>query len=184
MSIIELIILGFSVALDAFAVSVSGALTDREHPHIHAMIAGGMFGLFQFIMPVLGGLLGSVVLNYIEKYDNYIAFGLLLLVGGKMIYEAIFDKEEELQKSPFDFPTILILSVATSLDAMAVGVSLELIGTSFWVPAIFMGGITGGVSFCGVMFGSLLGKFMKAEKVLTFIGGAAIILIGVKILLT
>lgn len=183
MQIIEFIILGFAVALDAFAVSVSGALTDKEHPHIHAMIAGGMFGLFQFIMPLLGGIIGSVAVNYIDKYDNYVAFLLLLFVGGKMIYEAICSKEEKELKSPFDFPTIIILAIATSLDALAVGLSLTLGGNGILVLAIFMGGITGVISFCGVMFGSLLGKILKAEKVLTIIGGAAIILIGVKMLL-
>ena len=181
---IELIVLGLSVSVDAFAVSVSGALTDREHPHVHAVIAGGMFGVFQFIMPLLGGIIGSVAVNYIAKYDNYVAFLLLLFVGGKMIYEAIFGKEEKELKSPFDFPTIIVLAIATSLDALAVGLSLKLAGNGILIPAIFMGGITGMISFCGVMFGAFLGKLMRAERILTVIGGAAIILIGLKILLS
>ena len=188
MPLIELVILGFSVSLDALAVSVSGALTDREHPHIHAIIAGVMFGFFQFLMPLIGGGIGEIAASFVDKYDHYVAFLLLLLVGGKMIYEAVKSGEDtekqEQYKSPFDFPTILILAIATSLDAMAVGLSLELVGSGILVPALMMGGITGIVSFAGVMLGSLLGKELKAEKILTIIGGVAIILVGLKILLS
>lgn len=188
MSLIDLVILGFSVSLDALAVSVSGALTDREHPHIHAIIAGVMFGLFQFLMPLIGGGIGEIAASFVDKYDHYVAFLLLLLVGGKMIYEALKsdgdDEKQEKYRSPFDFPAILILAIATSLDAMAVGLSLKLSGSGIMVPALMMGGITGVVSFAGVIIGSLLGKEFKAEKVLTIIGGVAIILVGVKILLS
>ena len=190
MQLIELVILGFSVSLDAFAVSVSGALTDREHPHIHAIIACIMFGFFQFLMPLIGGELGEIAETFVDKYDHYVAFLLLLLVGGKMIYEALKGEKEGAeekkgeQKSPFDFPTIVVLAIATSLDAMAVGLSLKLGGSRVLLPALVMGGITGIVSFAGVFMGSLLGKEIKAEKVLTIIGGVAIILIGVKILLS
>lgn len=187
MGIIEILVLGIGVSLDAFAVSVSGAISDREHPLVHATIACFMFGFFQFVMPIIGGFVGGFAQGYIESFDHYVAFILLLVVGGKMVYEAFKNADEaeaKKCKSPFDFPVILILAIATSLDAMAVGVSLKLIGVPVLLPSIVMGIATGIFSFSGVMLGSLLGKIEKAEKYLTVIGGVAIILIGLKIFIS
>lgn len=183
MGIIGILILSVSVALDALAVSFSGALTDREHPGEHAIIAGAAFGGFQFIMPLAGFLLGKSVIEFISSWDHYAAFALLALVGGNMIFEVLKDNENAQKVSPFHFPAILIMAVATSIDALAVGASLALIKTPVLLTAASMGIVTMLISMGGVMLGSFSSKFRLSEKLLGCLGGLAIILIGFKVLI-
>ena len=183
MGIIGILILSVSVALDALAVSFSGALLDREHPKEHALFAGLTFGGFQFIMPLLGFCIGKAVTDFISSWDHYAAFALLVLVGGNMIFEVLKNDNEEKQIAPFHFPTILILGIATSMDALAVGASLALIKSPVLLTAASMGIVTMLISMAGVMTASYSTRFALPEKLLGTLGGFAVILIGFKILI-
>lgn len=181
--LIGCLVLAVSVALDAAAVSFSGALMDREHPKEHALIAGIAFGGFQFIMPLIGFFLGRSVNSYISSYGHYAAFALLAFVGTKMIYDVLKDDEKAEKISPFHFPAILMIAVATSIDAMAVGASLAFIGRPVLLTAAAMGGVTMLISMASVMLGSYNTRFALPEKLLSCIGGTAVILIGIKVLI-
>lgn len=183
MGIIGILILSVSVALDALAVSFSGALIDREHPKEHALFAGLAFGGFQFIMPLIGFILGKSVMSLISSWDHYAAFALLALVGGNMILEVLKGDEEDKKAAPFHFPAILVLAVATSMDALAVGASLALIKSPILLTAASMGIVTMFISMAGVMLGSFSTRFALPEKLLGCLGGLAVILIGFKVLI-
>lgn len=172
-----------SVALDALAVSFSGALIDREHPKEHALIAGLVFGGFQFIMPIIGFLLGRTVTDFISSWDHYAAFALLTSVGGNMIFEVMKNDADDKKISPFHFPAILVMAVATSIDALAVGASLALLDHPVMLTAASMGIVTMIISISGVMAGSFSTRFALPEKVLGCLGGLAVILIGFKVLI-
>lgn len=183
MGILGILILSVSVALDALAVSFSGAFIDREHPKEHALIAGLTFGGFQFIMPLIGFFIGQAVMSFIGSWGHCIAFALLAIVGGKMIIEVLSDNGDGEKTSPFHFPAIIVLAVATSIDALAVGASLALIKSPILLPSISMGIVTMFISMAGVMLGSLGTKFALPEKFLGAVGGLAVILIGFKVLI-
>ena len=183
MGIIGILILSVSVALDALAVSFSGALIDREHPEKHAIAAGIAFGGFQFLMPLIGFAAGKSVIEFISSWDHYAAFALLALVGGNMIFEVMKSDDDDDRKSPFHFPAILVMAVATSLDALAVGASLAFIKSPILITAASMGIVTMIISMAGVMLGSFSTKFALPEKFLGCLGGLAVILIGFKVLI-
>lgn len=182
MGIIGILILSVSVALDALAVSFSGALIDREHPKEHALIAGVTFGGFQFLMPLIGYILGRGIIQFISSWEHYAAFALLAMVGGKMILD-VWNGDEECKAAPFHFPMILILGVATSIDALAVGASMAFIKCPILLTSASMGIITMIISMAGVMSGAFSTRFALPEKLLDSLGGAAVILIGFKILI-
>jgi len=181
MSLWEILIISFGVSLDAFAVSMAGALLDREHPARHAALAALFFGGFQILMPLGGFALSVSFRETVTAFDRYIAFTLLLFVGGKMVVDAFRNENETLKESPFNWRPMTVLAVATSLDAAAVGASLALIGESVPFPALSMGIVTGVVSACGVFLGHFLGHQVNS-RFATAAGGLAIIGIGVKIL--
>ena len=183
MGIIGIFILSVSVALDALAVSFSGALIDREHPGEHALIAGAAFGGFQFIMPLAGFAVGKSVIDLISSWDHYAAFALLAIVGGNMIFEVLKNDDDAPKVSPFHFPAILIMAIATSIDALAVGASLALIKSPVLLTAASMGIVTMIISMAGVMLGSFSTRFPLSEKWLGCLGGLAVILIGFKVLI-
>ena len=183
MGISGILILSVSVALDALAVSFSGALIDREHPKEHALAAGLAFGGFQFIMPLIGFAAGKTVTNLISSWDHYTAFALLALVGGNMIVEVMKNDNDEKKVSPFHFPAIFVMAIATSLDALAVGASLAFMKCPVLLTAASMGIVTMIISMTGVMLGSFSTKFALPEKLLGCVGGLAVILIGFKVLI-
>ena len=183
MGIIGILILSVSVALDALAVSFSGALIDREHPREHALIAGIAFGGFQFFMPLIGYAVGESVTNLISSWDHYAAFALLTLVGGNMIFEVMKNDDSESKTSPFHFPAVIVMALATSLDALAVGASLAFMKCPVFLTALSMGIVTMLISMGGVMLGSFSTKFALPEKLLGSLGGLAVILIGFKVLI-
>ena len=183
MGIFGILILAVSVALDALAVSFSGALIDREHPKEHALIAGITFGSFQFVMPLIGFLLGKTVTDLISAWDHYAAFALLALVGGNMIFEVLKDNDKDEKISPFHFPAVIVMGIATSMDAMAVGASLAFMNAPIFITAAAMGIITMILSMAAVMLGSFSTKFAIPEKLLGCLGGLAVILIGFKVLI-
>lgn len=184
MSIITIICIAIALAMDAFAVSLStGVAMCRIHNLGLALRMAAWFGIFQAIMPVVGWGLGRFAASYIEAYDHWVAFGLLAVVGGKMIYEALKLEEvsEEAGRDPHSTLMLLTLAIATSIDAAAVGVSLSCLSVDIVAPAIIIGVITFVISFIGTYIGCRVGHFF-GKKVEIF-GGIVLIGIGIKIVL-
>ncbi len=179
MSLIELFILAVGLSMDAFAVSVCKGLSLGKNKTKHMCIAGAWFGGFQALMPLIGYFLGSFFAEMIEQYDHWVAFILLAFIGGNMIKEA-FGKDENVD-SAMDVKSMLLLAVATSIDALAVGVTFAFLQVQI-VPAVsFIGVITFALSAIGVKIGSLFGTKYKSKAEL--FGGIVLVLIGIKILL-
>ncbi|WP_444425463.1 manganese efflux pump MntP [Ruminococcus sp.] len=179
MSILELFILAVGLSMDAFAVSVCKGLSLGKIKPKHMCIAGAWFGGFQALMPLIGYFLGSFFAEMIEKYDHWVAFVLLAIIGGNMIKES-FGKDEKVDSS-MDVKSMLLLAIATSIDALAVGVTFAFLQVQI-VPAVsFIGVITFIFSAVGVKIGSLFGTKYKSKAEL--FGGIVLMLIGIKILL-
>ncbi len=179
MSILDFFILAVGLSMDAFAVSVCKGLSLGKIKPKHMCIAGAWFGGFQALMPLIGYFLGSFFAEMIEKYDHWVAFVLLAIIGGNMIKES-FDKDEKVDSS-MDVKSMLLLAIATSIDALAVGVTFAFLQVQI-VPAVsFIGVITFIFSAVGVKIGSLFGTKYKSKAEL--FGGIVLVLIGIKILL-
>ena len=183
MGIGELLILAVGLAMDAFAISICKGLAMERVTLEKAGIVGLYFGIFQAGMPLLGYFVGVQFQSVIVSVDHWIAFVLLLFLGGKMIYEALRPEKEaeKEEKADLGFRTMLPLAIATSIDALAVGVSLAFLKANVVQAVTFIGVITLVLSMMGVKLGHLFGaKFQsKAE----FLGGGILIAIGTKILL-
>lgn len=180
------VLIGFSLAMDAFAVSVSSGISIKNLRVFHALRASFFFGLFQFAMPVAGWYLGRAFSAYIQAFDHWIAFGLLVLIGGKMLSETLRGKEKETGcpdqgRDIRSLPCLFLLSVATSIDALAVGLSFNLLGRDIWTPAFLISAITFAVCLTGFEFGRRIGVLF--EKRAGILGGLILIGIGIKILL-
>lgn len=179
MSILDLFILAVGLSMDAFAVSVCKGLSLGKIKPKHMCIAGAWFGGFQALMPLIGYFLGSFFAEMIEKYDHWVAFVLLAIIGGNMIKES-FDKDKKVDSS-MDVKSMLLLAIVTSIDALAVGVTFAFLQVQI-VPAVsFIGVITFIFSAVGVKIGSLFGTKYKSKAEL--FGGIVLVLIGIKILL-
>lgn len=179
MSILDLFILAVGLSMDAFAVSICKGLSLGKIKPKHMCIAGAWFGGFQALMPLIGYFLGSFFAEMIEKYDHWVAFVLLAIIGGNMIKES-FGKDEKVDSS-MDVKSMLLLAIATSIDALAVGVTFAFLQVQI-VPAVsFIGVITFIFSAVGVKIGSLFGTKYKSKAEL--FGGIVLVLIGIKILL-
>lgn len=179
MSIFELFLLAVGLSMDAFAVSVCKGLSVKHVKPKHLLIAGLYFGGFQALMPVIGYFAGSYFTDIISDYDHWIVFILLAFIGGSMIKEA-FGKEEDLNDS-FGFKTMLLLAIATSIDALAVGVSFAFLQVNIIYAASFIGVITFILSAIGIKIGNMFGMRYKAKAEIA--GGIILILIGLKVLL-
>ena len=181
MQIISLILLSLSLAMDAFSVSLCKGLKLKKQLLKSALIIGLFFGAFQALMPVIGWLLGRRIIEYIDKFDHFIAFGILAFIGGKMIFDAI-KGENDKTSDKLNIKELVILSVATSIDALAVGFTFSFDSSvNIALYASIIGGITFAVCFGGVFLGSVFGT--KFGKPASIIGGCVLILIGVKIML-
>ena len=183
--VIELFLLGVGLSMDAFAVSVCKGLGMRKLNKKQALIIGLYFGGFQALMPFVAWLLGSQFQKYITSIDHWIAFILLGFIGGKMMIEAVREWNEEevvdVMDAPIDHKNMLVLAVATSIDALAVGITFAFLGTPI-VEAITIIGITTMViSIAGVVVGNFFGSRYKSKA--EFIGGLILVLLGLKILL-
>jgi putative Mn2+ efflux pump MntP len=180
MSTLTLLGIALGLAMDAFAVAISAGLQLCGATPRQVFRLAWHFGLFQALMPIIGWLAGRTVSEYIEPVDHWIAFGLLAFIGGKMIYEAFQHDEEAEVCDPTKGWRMVMLSIATSIDALAVGLSLALLGTSIWWPALVIGVVAGVMTIIGMelgkRFGALLGRRMEV------VGGLILIAIGVKIL--
>ena len=175
-----ILLIAVSLALDAFAVSVTSGLTVPGFNIRHSLKLGVFFGAFQFFMPLLGWLLGSTVSRYVSRYGPWISFGLLLVIGGKMVCEAVFPSEEE--KVPeLTLGRLFLLAVATSIDAFAVGVTFAFMDVNVWLSCAVIGVVAFGLSVAGGQLGGRLSGVFQRRA--TLIGGLVLIAIGVKILL-
>ena len=180
MGIAELFILAVGLSMDAFAVSVCKGLSIQKLKPRHAVIVGAWFGAFQALMPAIGWLLGSAFADMIEAVDHWIAFVLLALIGGNMIREALGHEEEDADPSLAPI-AMLLLAVATSIDALAVGVTFAFLRVAV-VPAVTLIGVcTFAISAAGVKIGNVFGARYKSRAEL--LGGIVLVLIGLRILL-
>lgn len=179
MGIFELLFLAVGLAMDAFAVSVCKGLSAKKYRLRHSLTAGAYFGGFQALMPLLGWLLGSQFESVIKSIDHWIAFGLLGLIGANMVREA-FGKAEEVNAS-FSPKAMLPLAVATSIDALAVGVTFAFLDVNIWLAVALIGGVTFAISAAGVKVGNVFGARFQSKAELA--GGIILILLGVKILI-
>jgi len=180
MSFFELLTIGVGLAMDAFAVSVCKGLSMKKLTISKAGIVGLYFGAFQALMPMIGYFLGVGFKDSITAIDHWIAFVLLGLIGGNMIKEALGD-EEECCDDDLSFKTMLMLAIATSIDALAVGVTFAFLNVNIYLAASIIGITTFVISVCGVKIGNVFGLKYKSKAEL--VGGVILILMGVKILL-
>lgn len=179
MGFVELFLIAVGLSMDAFAVSVCKGLSVQKLEKKHMALVGLYFGGFQFLMPVLGYLLGARFESLITNVDHWIAFALLLVIGGNMIKES-FGEAEKLNDD-FGFKTMLMLAVATSIDALAVGITFAFLQVSIVPAALLIGVTTFCLSALGIYIGNRFGARYKSRAELA--GGIILILIGVKILL-
>ncbi len=182
MSILELIFLSIALAMDCFAVSFSAGGLQKELRLRHALIIGSFFGLFQGFMPLIGYFGGQAVVSYIERFDHWIAFGILLILGLKMMFEALRPEKGGKGINIMKPTTLLVLSIATSIDALAVGFSFSMLDVRIWIAVLIIG-------FGSLLFsvgGFYMGKFLSNRIRPTYaeiLGGLILIGIGIKILI-
>ena len=180
MHIAEILILAVGVSMDAFAVSICKGLSVCKVRPRHASLAAAWFGGFQALMPLIGYFAGVAFADIVSSVDHWIAFVLLGIIGGKMVKES-FEKDECCCTDPdFSFRTMLAMAVATSIDALAVGVSLAFLKANIWSSILIIGMTTGAFSAAGIYIGNIFGNRYKSKA--EFAGGLILILIGAKIL--
>lgn len=183
MSFMELVLIAVGLSMDAFAVAICKGLSVQKLGWKHYLTVGVWFGGFQALMPTLGYLLGTTFERYITSVDHWVAFVLLCLIGGSMLKEGLAKEEEEKEeRAGFDFKSMLLLAVATSIDALAVGITFALLPDVNIFSAV---GLIGTITFClsavGLKVGNIFGLKYKSKA--EVVGGVILILIGVKILL-
>ncbi|WP_460168405.1 manganese efflux pump MntP [Thermostilla marina] len=174
--------LAVALAMDALAVSVAVGLRLGEITSRHVFRIAFHFGLFQALMPIIGWSVGSSMASRLEAVDHWIAFALLVGIGGKMFWESRSDDEPEDTADPTRGWSLVVLSIATSIDALAVGFTLALLNESVWVPAVVIGLVAAGLSWAGIGFGARIGR--RWSRVADLAGGTILILIGTRILLS
>jgi putative Mn2+ efflux pump MntP len=180
MHILTILVIAFALAMDAFAVSITSGIAIKRLRIEHALRIAFFFGLFQAVMPVMGWLAGAGMKDFISGVDHWIAFGLLSLIGCKMIYESTKMEPEKKGINPLNIYVLLFFSMATSIDALAVGISFAFLQIAIITPAVVIGIVTFSLSFLGVSVGNRLGHFF--EQKIELAGGLILIAIGIKIL--
>ena len=183
MDIVTILFLGIGLAMDAFSVSVTDGIVLGKPKFAQASKIAFFFGLFQFLMPVLGFLLGSAFAKLITAFDHWVAFGLLAFIGGKMIWEAFHEEDEccANNKNPLDSYTLFILAIATSIDALAVGITFATMAVSVLFASMIIGILTFFICLFGVYLGSWCGNLLGNKAEVT--GGLVLLGIGIKILI-
>jgi len=182
MELVSIIVVALGLSMDAFAVSVVTGAAYRQLHIRHTIRMAAFFGGFQAFMPAVGYLAGLAFKKYIEDFDHWVAFAILVVIGLKMIYESFKIKDERKAMHPANWWVLLTLAVATSIDALAVGITLSLITNSIAEAVIIIGAVTFLLSCAGVHIGKRFGHFF--ESGIEAIGGLVLIGLGVKILLT
>ena len=181
MSLPEIALIAVALSMDAFAVSITLGLT-AEKPKIREMLIPGIyFGFFQALMPFIGYFAGTHFANKIQNMDHWIAFILLGLIGGKMIKESFSENEDEISENPFQFIRMFLLAIATSIDALAVGIAFSFFEINIFCAIIIIGLTTFCISTGGVKIGNIFGVRFKSKAEL--LGGAVLVILGFKILL-
>lgn len=180
MGLVELLLIAVGLSMDAFAVALSKGLCAKECKPHHAVVVGAYFGVFQAVMPLLGYFFGTQFAKHINAFDHWVVFGLLLVIGGNMIRES-FSKEEKESSDSFGFKPMIVMALATSIDALAVGITFALLHVKIVPSVLTIGVITFALSYIGVRLGAALGPRFKSGAEIA--GGCILILIGVKILL-
>ncbi len=180
MGIIELLLLAAGLSMDAFAVSVCKGLSVEKTEVKHMAVAGLWFGGFQALMPIIGYFLGSTFMKYISAFDHWVAFILLFLIGLNMVKESFAKDSEEVSNS-FSFKTMLVMAVATSIDALAVGITFAFLKVNIFLSAAIIGITTFLFSAAGIKIGGIFGCKFKSKAELA--GGIILMILGTKILL-
>jgi len=178
---IELVSIAIALAMDAFAVAIATGVALKSASPRQTFRLAWHFGLFQALMPIIGWYLGGTVRSYIEAYDHWIAFGLLGYIGYNMIREAL-QEDANSSGDPTKGTTLIILSVATSIDALAVGLSLSMLAIPVWWPALIIGVVALLFTTAGLHFGKTASQAKNVSKYAELLGGAVLICIGLKIL--
>lgn len=181
MEIVTIFLIAISLSFDTFAVSISSGLILRKIDFFNATKIALTLALFQSVMPVLGWLAGSGIKSYAEDFDHWIAFGILGLLGGKMIYESFTSNPEERSFNPLDIKVMIGMAIATSIDALIVGFSFALLDFKIAVSVGIIGIVTYIVAMLGMLFGKKIGSRMG--KRMEILGGIMLFLIGLKILI-
>lgn len=185
MNLIMIFLTAVSLAMDAFAVSITNGIVVSDIRPRHAVKMGLYFGVFQFVMPLIGYALGSGLRDYIEAFDHWIAFGLLALIGGNMIRESLFGDDEESSpktaKEALNAKVLIVQAIATSIDALAVGISFSILpDVDMWLSCSVIGAVAFAFGFGGAMAGKRIGGLFKDKAELA--GGIVLCVIGIKIL--
>ena len=178
--LITIAVIAVALAMDAFAVSIVSGAAYRQLHVKHALRIALFFGAFQAVMPLIGSLAGLTLKGHIARYDHWVAAALLTAVGAKMIYESFKIEEAEKKFGPTSLITLLALAVATSIDALAVGITLSLITKSIILAVVIIGLVTFILSYLGVVIGKRFGHFFETK--IEILGGIILIAIAVKIL--
>ena len=188
--VLQIILIGISLAMDAFAVSITDGMCYNNLSKGKAVTIPLTFGIFQAAMPLCGYFLASLFYSYIDAFDHYVAFFLLLFIGGKMIFDGIKElrtADSEVKVKKFSYPEVLLQGVATSIDALAVGITLNSMAgvtkTNVFAFTGIIGVVTFGISLVGVILGVTIGKLFKNKtSIAEIIGGLVLVAIGIKIL--
>ena len=176
---IVIILISLGLAMDSFSVAITRGFTNKKTKVLNEAIKTGVFfGLFQAIMPIIGWVAGQSIIDLISGFDHWIAFGLLTIIGARMIYESTSNKPKQIVNSS-SLKILIMLSVATSIDALAIGLSLSFLGSSIIEPAIIIGIVTFSLSLLGVYIGKKFGVYFEKIGIL---GGIILIIIGLRIL--
>ena len=181
MKLWTILFIAVGLAMDALAVSVVTGSAYKEFKIRHALRMALFFGAFQAVMPIIGFLAGLGLMGYIAPYDHWIAFALLSFVGGKMIYESFQIEAAERDRNPANLAVLLLLSFATSIDALAVGITLSLLRTPIGLAVTIIGAVTFVLSYGGVFLGKRFGHFFESK--VEIVGGLILIAIGLKIVI-
>lgn len=186
MGILDLFVIGVGLSMDAFAVAICKGLGMHRINLRHAFVIALFFGGFQALMPLIGFFLGSYLAELVNPIDHWIAFGLLAFIGAKMLWDAFKSdaddgQSDSAQEEALDLKELLMLAVATSIDALAVGITFAFLEVNIWIAITVIGLTTFVLSFAGVVVGNRFGA--RYERPSTIVGGVVLIAIGVKILL-
>jgi len=180
MDILTVTLIAVGLAMDAFAVSIARGISVEGHKRKNALVVASFFGSFQMIMPVIGWFAGLGLEELIQWIDHWIAFALLVFIGVKMIHDSV-GKDEQQGESKLGLRALFTLSIATSIDALMVGLSFAFLQTAILVPIVVIGIVTFSLSYGGFLFGNIIGEYFGNK--IKAVGGIILIAIGIKILL-
>ena len=181
MGLLEIVVIAVGLSMDAFAVSITLGLSVSRPGTIQYLIPGFYFGFFQALMPCIGFLAGTLFAYKMQQFEHWVAFALLGFIGGKMIKDSFSRDDKKENENPFHILTMLVLAIATSIDALAVGVTFAFFTVNVILAITIIGAATFCISVAGVKIGNIFGKKYKSKA--EFAGGAVLVLLGIKILI-